>query len=79
MIDLLRDPTILMRKVIHAIESLPIICKDCHSPLTLRYSEKCITMLCKCKCRILYPPRKDRGYKYLWTEVKREDYDANHP
>jgi len=49
-----------------------INCRKCRKRLTIRKSEKNITLLCGCGCRILYPKNKDGNIVSNW--IPKEDY-----
>jgi len=78
-LDVIRDPTIIMKKVMRTLEKLEIICKNCHTYKSIRHNREHITILCACECHIIYPPKKSRGYKYLWVRIPKENYvrDSN--
>lgn len=52
------------------IQDLKIICEKCHDQKSIKFLQKFITIKCKCGTGILYPPRKDRGNKFLWVWKK---------
>ncbi len=36
-----------------------VFCDTCHSKLTFKKLKSCVTLLCKCGCRIWYEQKKD--------------------
>lgn len=72
-IKLFFDPSGLYRY----IQSLSILCEKCHEEKSIKFQKKFITIKCDCGIGILYPPRKDRGNKFLYVWKKKTKKQEN--
>lgn len=52
------------------LQKMQIICEKCHEQKSIKFLQKCITIKCNCGIGILYPPRPDRGNKFLYVWKK---------
>lgn len=62
-------------EVFDVIHSQEVICDKCKKIISIKFKQKCITIKCNCGIGILYPPRADRGGKYLYTHISKHKYD----
>lgn len=53
-----------------------VVCRNCGGVMSLRMRRQYISFLCKCGCRVFYPPDKDGVVVSKF--VSKEDYEGGH-
>ena len=81
LVDLLRDPELIIKKVQQNMEKAKIICMDCHKFVTFKFTKYFYSFKCECGIHLFYPPRSDRdnafAHKFISSKDYRKGYDGN--
>ena len=51
-----------------------IVCRNCGTKQSVKQGQKYISFLCKCGCRVYYPP--DKKGMIITKFISKEDYEA---
>ncbi len=83
--DTLKEPRYPTQKVLeYLFFKIKTVCSKCHSYKTfklIRHKQKgdCFTIMCRCKCIIIYPESDKRDNCRLWVEIDYDEYKGlNH-
>lgn len=79
-IDTLKDPVYPTQKIMdYFFFTYKTICSDCKTYKTFKLIKNkkkgdSFTILCRCKCIIIYPESKERSNCRLWVEIPKEKF-----
>ena len=78
LVDVVRDPELIIKKIQIMIVKAKVICFNCHDFLNFRFTDTYYSFKCGCGMHIFYPPRSDRdfayGYRFIPIEKFRRGY-----
>jgi len=75
LVDMVRDPELIIKKIQLKVEKSKVVCLTCHDYVRFRFSEQFYTFKCKCGIHIFYPPRSDRCFSYGYRFIPIDKYD----
>ncbi len=74
LIDMMRDPELIIKKIQQKIINSKVICFNCHKFMTFKFNATDYTIKCGCGVHIFYPPRSDRAFAYGHRFISAEQY-----
>jgi len=64
MVDMVRDPELIIKKIQQKMVEAKIICFNCHKFVDFKFTPTYYSFKCQCGYYIFYPPRSDRSFAY---------------
>jgi len=74
LVDMVRDPELIVKKIQIMITKAKVICFDCHDFLNFRFTDKYYSFKCECGIHLFYPPRSDRDFAYGYKFIPKEKF-----
>lgn len=75
LVDMIKDPELIIKKIQQNIEKSKIICFKCHEFVSFKFTDKFYSFRCSCGMHLFYPQRSDRSYAYGYTHVLKKDFN----